>query len=243
MAKPKEPQETRAAPPYVAFRTFLNFIEWLEELIPQRIDRSFWGEKLSGAYGTQLMRAMTFFELIDGDKRPQPMLERLVKEKEHRPEIIGELLRKHYPTVVGLGLSNATASMFHDEFAKYPIERATLRKAEDFFVHAARFAGMPVSTMIAGRVRSIGGDTARTGSKATRKGARRGPTRRSTPPPPPDQLGEKARVSVVTGKPMISAALEQLPAENTWDQGHRDSWLTLFTNALDWDVKVTGKVK
>ena len=47
-------------PPYVSYRTFYNFIERLQQHMPSRIDRSYWGELLSGSNGTQLMAALRF---------------------------------------------------------------------------------------------------------------------------------------------------------------------------------------
>ena len=52
-------------PPYVAFKTFQTFLEFLSEGMPSRIDRSVWLNRFSGSNGTQLMTAIKFFELID----------------------------------------------------------------------------------------------------------------------------------------------------------------------------------
>ena len=51
-------------PPYVSFKTFQTFLEFLSEGMPNRIDRSVWLNKFSGSNGTQIMTAIKFFELI-----------------------------------------------------------------------------------------------------------------------------------------------------------------------------------
>ena len=52
-------------PPYVSFKTFQTFLEFLSEGMPNRIDRSVWLNKFSGSNGTQIMTAIKFFEVID----------------------------------------------------------------------------------------------------------------------------------------------------------------------------------
>ena len=47
-----------AVPPYVPYRTFQTFLEFLQDGIPARIDRSVWGSRFSGSSGTQLMTAL-----------------------------------------------------------------------------------------------------------------------------------------------------------------------------------------
>ena len=57
-------------PPYVAFKTFQTFLEFLSEGMPSRIDRSVWVNRFSGSNGTQLMTAIKFFELVDSEGIP-----------------------------------------------------------------------------------------------------------------------------------------------------------------------------
>jgi hypothetical protein len=55
----------KLSPPYVSYRTFLNFVEGLQQTMPARIDRSYWGDRFSGSTGTQLVSALRFLDLID----------------------------------------------------------------------------------------------------------------------------------------------------------------------------------
>ena len=52
-------------PPYVAYKTFRNFLEFLKDNFPSRIDRSVWGPRYSGTSGQQLMTALKVLNLID----------------------------------------------------------------------------------------------------------------------------------------------------------------------------------
>ena len=52
-------------PPYVSFKTFQTFLEFLSQGMPYRIDRSVWVNRFSGSNGTQLMTAIKFFQLIE----------------------------------------------------------------------------------------------------------------------------------------------------------------------------------
>ena len=57
-------------PPYISYRTFRNFLEGLQQGIPARIDRSYWGDRFSGSTGTQLLSGLRFLGLIDAGSTP-----------------------------------------------------------------------------------------------------------------------------------------------------------------------------
>ena len=71
-----------------------------------------------------------------------------------------------------LGTVNATRAQLEDEFKKYEITGATLRKAISFFLHAANFAEIPLSPYF-GKISA---------GAATRKPARKRPPAPKTPP-------------------------------------------------------------
>ena len=75
-------QQTTAVPPYVPYRTFQTFLEFLlDEGIPGRIDKTVWGLRFSGSSGTQLMTALKVLTLVDADGHPSNELENLVGSK------------------------------------------------------------------------------------------------------------------------------------------------------------------
>ncbi len=87
---------TPPIPPYVPYRTFRNFLEFLREGIPARIDRSVWGQRMSGSTGIQLMTSLRVLELVDDDGRPTEDLEHLTGlDGDERRAALSTLLRLH----------------------------------------------------------------------------------------------------------------------------------------------------
>ena len=52
-------------PAYVPYKTLRTFFVTCKEILPSRIDRSFWGGKLAGGTGGMLMAGLAFLDLID----------------------------------------------------------------------------------------------------------------------------------------------------------------------------------
>lgn len=144
-------------PPYISYRTLRNFISRLQAQIPARIDRSYWGETLSGSTGTQLIAALRFLGLIDSGGKPSNRLRLLVPAKgEQQAEILREISSEAYDFVFGssLDIQNATYSqleeVFHDTFQLTP---DVCRKCIKFFVSLATEARIPLSPFMTKRFR------------------------------------------------------------------------------------------
>ena len=65
-------------PPYVSHEIFDIFLGKLQQYLPTRIDRSYWGDMFSGMVGMQLMSAMRYLNLIDVNQRPTARLRVLI---------------------------------------------------------------------------------------------------------------------------------------------------------------------
>lgn len=145
-----------AAPPYVSFKTFLGFLEWLENVvIPNRLDRSFWGERLSGASGTQLMTALRFLDLVDANNRPRPKLEELAKNAGRRRAILREHLPKCYASALrDINLDRASLGELEERFRTYSIDGETLRKSLAFFINAYDYSNITLSPHITKKTRN-----------------------------------------------------------------------------------------
>src|SRR4030042_409993 len=88
-------------PPYVSYRTFRNFVDRLQQRLPSRIDRSYWGDILSGSTGTQLMSALRFLGLIDPNGKPTDALKPLVTAKgEPRAQLLRNVTTHAYSFVL-----------------------------------------------------------------------------------------------------------------------------------------------
>tara|TARA_Y100001970_G_scaffold76747_3_gene97487 strand:- start:5714 stop:6406 length:693 start_codon:yes stop_codon:yes gene_type:complete len=147
-------QEQKLIPPYVPYRTFQTFLEFLfDEGIPDRIDRSVWGARFSGSSGTQLMTTLKVLNLIDQDGRPKKSLEGLVfAEGEERKSILYSVLNEFYEPVFRLDLTRASKGQFRDAFKSFGTKEGVIVKCEAFFIRAAQFAGIKLSKhILAGR--------------------------------------------------------------------------------------------
>src|SRR6185437_17013497 len=90
-------------PPYVAYKTFINFVNGLKQGIPARIDKSVMN--LSGAAQSQLIYALRFFDLIEADGKPKESLSRLVNsEGAERKKILKEMTVRAYSFVFNSSL-------------------------------------------------------------------------------------------------------------------------------------------
>ena len=142
-----------SVPPYVPYRTFHTFLEFLQDGIPARIDRSVWGSRFSGSSGTQLMTALKVLGLVDSDGHPEPVLEELAfAEGERRRALLRGMLEDYYRPVFALDLARATRNQFHEAFRSFGAREGVLTKCEAFFIQAALAAGVQLSQYIlAGR--------------------------------------------------------------------------------------------
>jgi hypothetical protein len=224
----------RERAPYVAFRTFLNFLDWLKQGIPQRIDRSFWGARLSGAYGGQLMAALRFLGLIKDDNIPTTTLEQLAQgDREQRKTILRQLLEANYPTVFELDLERATPGQLEEAFKRYKLTGETVRKAVTFFVHAAQYADVPLSQFITKRTKTRAVTTTR---------RRRQQVVRPEPVVAPGSPKGALPPSLdwVANYALIRGLLERLP-EPGKEKFNREEWFALANAVFDAEYRKEDK--
>ena len=229
---------TRAsAPPYIPYLTFRNFIEWLEsDGIPLRFDRTAWSKKYSGSTGPQLLNGLRFLNLLQGEV-PTGVLERVVEAKgEDRKELLRGLFHEAYDAIRFKDLPRATPGMLREWITTYGIDGDTVRKAESFFINAAKDLDIPISSGLKklARNRPAQGST-RTPRPPTREKPGRQPREGSAPPDPPappvppggDDKAE-AQASL-----MLWGLFKRLPAPGkVFSRDEREAWVeaarTLF---------------
>jgi len=146
-------------PPYVSYRTFHNFVQQLQEQsMPSRIDRSYWGDLLSGSNGTQLMAAMRFLKLIDANGKPMEYLKALASARgEQRTRHLNLIVSESYHFVFSgsLDLGSATYSQLEEVFQNtFQLTDDVCRKCVKFFIAIASDSGMVVSPHITKRTRT-----------------------------------------------------------------------------------------
>jgi hypothetical protein len=227
------------APVYVSYLTFANLLDWLRELgtIPSQFDRSFWGSKYSGATGAQLMTGLRFLGLLDGDT-PQDRLEELAlaSEAERKP-MIAALLRDSYGAALVDGLPKATPKMVRDALFERGATEGTFRKAQSFFINAAKAADLPMPVAIAKQARNKPTTARRNGAAVKPKG----PTApKETQPTPEDKLqGAVLHKLPSSLHPALVPILDDLPKIGPdWHRDAHDRWLETFKAVLDYSYPV-----
>src|SRR4030043_1487246 len=145
-------------PPYVSYRTFYNFLERLQQHMPSRIDRSYWGDILSGSTGTQLMAALRFLNLIKSNGKPTDLLKPLVEARgEIRTKLLYELTNDAFDFACqsSLDLESATYAQLQEVFHHtFQLTDDVSRKCVKFFIAMANDAGINLSPFITKRTRS-----------------------------------------------------------------------------------------
>jgi hypothetical protein len=219
-------------PPYISYRTFENFISRLQQQVPARIDRSYWGETLSGSTGTQLMSALRFLNLVDANGKPTDELKMVASAKgADKPAALKEITFEAYGFVLqsSLDLPNATYAqleeVFHDNFQLTP---DVGRKCIKFFISLAAGAGTALSPFVTKRVRSAHSSSGTTGSKSVLRRTGQKAARNLAVPHDPVQM----ELSVPSSTPH-SLLLAKFPAfDPTWPDDVKLKWFSAFDELL-----------
>lgn len=173
----------KRVPPYVSFTTLLAQIERMEkESVPSEIDKHF---LVGMAGGTQnhFRHAMRSLGFIDDNNRSTDLLRAVAKQPEKRKELFGQILRDRFPELVDLP-TDAAKSEYERVLDDYGASATdTKRKALTFYVAAAEYAGIPVSTFVkSGRRGPTGPRRPSTRRKSTRNGGEEAAAPAPTPP-------------------------------------------------------------
>ena len=191
--------------------------------MPARIDRSVWGQRISGSTGIQLMTGLRALELVDDDGRPTEVLERLTGlEGDERRSALQALLRRHYGPVFDLDLPRATRAQFREAFRSFGAKEGVLAKCEAFFIQAAQDAGLELSSyVLAGRHVSR-----RSPSGSGRQ--RHQPAERPAPQPATVVPAQSAGVSIA------EMVLRKYPDfDPAWDAGTQQKWFDGMTKLVE----------
>ncbi len=233
-------------PPYISYRTFYNFIESLRQRVPSRIDRSFWGDMLSGSTGTQLMAALRFLDLIDENGRPTQRLEPLVASRgEQRLKALHGIATNSFGFVLDgkFDPQNATYSELEEIFnEKYQLTGQLSRKCLKFFIELSNSAGITLSPFITKKFRT--GQSSISSKLITKKTA--GGTKVITK----STYGRKKRNSVVQNgsnndsfqNSLDKILLEKFPTfDPAWPDEVKIQWFSAFDELMKKVLSHTDK--
>jgi hypothetical protein len=213
-------------PPYVSYRTFRNFIDGLQQRMPSRIDRSYWGDMLSGSTGTQLMASLHFLGLIDDYGRPTARLKPLAAAKgDQRNTFFRDMANEAYGFVLKGQLDPQAATyseleeLFYDRFQ---LTGDMSRKCLKFFIELVSDAGIPLSPFITKRFRTARGVA---GTKTVTKRTSTRTNRNLKIPQTPEEVPYQT--------PWDTMLLTKFPTfDPTWSDEVKLKWFAAFDELL-----------
>jgi hypothetical protein len=159
------PNEPAIIPPYLPWPTFTAFIEKLSKTaVPNRIDASLI-KNLSGTAQGQLLTALKFLALTNGNGAVTDKLRTLVKAYATADwaNTLSESFMEAYQEVIGtLDLDTATPGELKERFREIgQIEGDTVEKAMRFYLNALKDAGISYSPHLKIRQRAPRGSIQR----------------------------------------------------------------------------------
>ncbi|NJD28741.1 MAG: hypothetical protein FIA92_10655 [Chloroflexi bacterium] len=220
-------------PPYISFTSLLGLIDRMKADggAPPQIDRSYLAG-FSGGYQSQVIAAMKSLALIEENGTVTSKLTELVEaaNREAREPIIKSMLEEYFPGPVRLGAIKATQGQLEAAFKEWGITGDTLRKAIAFYLAAAKYSGVPLSTNF--KVPSVApgdGKRPRKPRGAKRQQDRMDEELDTPPPPPPPDRSWQAQI-----EPPVLEWLKRIPVKGAeWPKQDRGTWTTVLTAILD----------
>ncbi len=224
----------RRSPPYVSYRTFRNFIDELQHRMPARIDRSYWGERLSGSTGVQLVAALRFLGLVDTEGVPTQRLKELVAARgAQRAQLLKNIAFEAFDFVLKGTLSpeTATYAQLQEVFQNnFQLTGDVNRKCLKFFVALAGEAEIPLSPFIARKLRT----RAVSGTKPAIKKTKDRTIKNSIIP---SQMASMPNISAWNGM-----LLEKFPVfDPSWSDEVKLKWFEAFDALLARERNHEGK--
>jgi hypothetical protein len=182
-------------PPYATFSSFLSFLNKLRDSgMPSRIDPSVFGNA-SGSLSYSIIATLKFLKLIDANGTPTAAMTKLVAaSEEDRKPMLADLIREAYPTFFGqeIDITKATSGQFDEHIrATFDSSGSTVDKIAGFFIGAAAYANIELSTLVKTR-KPIAASASAGKSRKQRKTDEEPVARDQMLPPAPPTVEAKA---------------------------------------------------
>src|SRR5437588_12079459 len=102
---------------YLPFPTLITALDHLSQItIPNIIDyRTF--PNMSNQAASQVISAFKFFDLVDDNGSPKPLLSDLAHKKDERKALIKQLIETHYPDIVALDFAKISTTQLDNALA------------------------------------------------------------------------------------------------------------------------------
>jgi hypothetical protein len=131
--------------PYVSFDTLMSALDHLKaSSLSMPLDQAQCGS-LSESTWNQMISSLRFFDLVNENDIPKTLLKTLINAVDRKP-LWRKLLKKHYPELFAVDLSRVTLDRFNRLLAGYSISGETLGRARRFFLGAAKYSEVSLSS-------------------------------------------------------------------------------------------------
>jgi len=180
-----EVEVSESSPVYASFATIQNLVERMEkEGIPSQIDKTYLSF-LAGGYRSQVLLGLRTLGLIHDDGKVSGLLTALVTAPDSRRNQFRGIIEHHYGWAIALG-PNATHGQLVEVFKERGprLSANTREKAIAFYLHASKYAGMPVSPFFKGRRQPASSNGSSTTPRPRRKARTTRREDENLPPPP-----------------------------------------------------------
>jgi hypothetical protein len=141
------PQVEKLVPPYVAWKTFNNFVQYLKTHgVPSVVDRSTMAS-MSGSSQSQLMAALRFFSLIQATGAPTAALKDLCQADgdAYAKKLQSVVTQAYRETLGDIDLKKTTTGELARCFQAAGISGGTVSTAISFLLAAAKECGIEIS--------------------------------------------------------------------------------------------------
>lgn len=171
--------ESKWSAAYIPWATFKNALDQLAQGVPSRVDRSVF-PGIAWNVQTQLFAALKFLGLLTGEDQPTPVLNDLVSGTEDERKLkLKKVIQDSYSELIALDLTKATRAYFEEKLGElYSVTGDTRIKACRFFVSAASYTGIPLSSFIQPKANGASGGVKRRVAASRPKSA----AKKTTPP-------------------------------------------------------------
>jgi hypothetical protein len=140
------------SPPYASFGSFMSFATKLrEEGVPNRVDKSVFGNA-SGSMIYSVISSLKSLRLIDESGVPSEAFKSFILAQDaDRPALLKSIVEQGYPTLFqkDVQLEAMTSGQFDEHMRKtFEVSGATLDRIAQFFISAAKDAGIKISQQL-----------------------------------------------------------------------------------------------
>lgn len=237
--EPLKTGQKAKSPPYIAYKTFIGFVDSLRKAIPGRIDRSVM-HTMSGGTQSHMTHALRTMDLVTDSGIPTESFKALIMSQgEDRKKAIQECLRVGYPFLFApssIDLETATGKQMLEAFDNCGLRGDSIRRSIAFFLAAAKEAGLKTSPYFIKIQSRSGGnlnkarngeaapDVTETTEGATNQSNRNGQKGAKLDPKPPISSA---------GAPWAELLLAKFPAfDPDWTDEVKTRWFDAFDKLM-----------